>query len=373
MNGENKTLITGATGFLGGTLLSQIIQKENFSKYLFLVRAKNADEGRSRLISILVKHEIPESYFIRLKESQIILGDLSSPIDFLKDPRINDVTKVINSAAIASFAPVHIGLNKVNVVGTFQFIEGLSKIGKVKRFIHVGTAMCVGQKAPKLVREDYVPDGEVEHVVPYTKSKLELEQMVRERLPQFPFVAARPSIVVGHSKLGVKPSGSIFWVFRAAHSLGKFTCDFNDKIDVVPADWVAEGLLLLEEKEDLKYNFYHLSAGPNFASKFGDLDTPLAKGRNVAPLGQSYQKVSNKELEAMRPTFRERLGKCNTFVMQQALVLYGQFASLSMVFENQRILEEGLRVPPSFASYAELCMQTSLVNSIETEMMSDFK
>ena len=80
---------------------------------------------------------------------------------------------------------------------------------------------------------------------------------------------ARPSIVVGHTELGCKPSGSIFWVLRAVEALRFITWDLENRIDVVPVDWAASALRHLLFAPRLKHQRYHVSGREG---RFGALE-----------------------------------------------------------------------------------------------------
>ncbi len=59
--------------------------------------------------------------------------------------------------------------------------------------------------------------------------------------------------------------------------------------------------------------------------------------------------------------------------MLRAIELYGAYATLDMMFDNSRLLEEGMPPPPRFAGYAGLCALTSEGDTIAEQMQYDFK
>ena len=369
---EGRLLLTGGTGFLGGAIAAELIATPAWERTLLLVRAPSKSAGRERVVESLAKFELPAEVLARVREEQIILGDFKQAAAIFSDPLLAEVTHVINSAAIATFAN-HPSLWPINVDGTFEFARRLHQVARLKRFVQIGTAMCMGLDVPNPVPEDYVPTAPPRHLVPYTETKLFIEQKIRAELPDLPFVVVRPTIIVGHSKLGTRPSGSIFWVFRTAHLLGKWTCALSDHVDVVPVDWAAQAIVHIALKDKLAHTLYHASAGPKHASTFGELDVAMARGRGVAPLGDSYRQADFEELAAMRDQYREKLGPCNPRIMQRAIKLYGVFAALNVTFRNERLLAEGFSPPPPFAAYADLCAATSEGEPIAEQMTADFK
>lgn len=369
---RSRLLVTGATGFLGGALLADLVGRDLWPQVRLLVRAASPAEGLQRIRASLDRFEVPDRLAEHVSARQIITGDLGAPAAIFDDSSLAEVTHVINAAALATFSSSP-QLRPVNVEGTFAFARRLAEVARLERFVHVGTAMCVGPDAPSPVAEDDALPGPARHLVPYTESKLDIERKLRSELPHLPLVLARPTIIVGHSGLGTRPSGSIFWVFRTAMLLERWTVAPEGRIDVVPVDWVARALIELATRPALKYSLYHLSAGPTRASTFAELDAAIARGRGVEPILPRYRQASLEELSAMSGEYNARLGPCHPRIMQRAIRLYGAFAALDMTFRNERLVEEGMAPPPPFAAYAGLCAKTSEGQTIAEQMMADFK
>jgi nucleoside-diphosphate-sugar epimerase len=209
--------------------------------------------------------------------------------------------------------------------------------------------------------------------VPYTASKAEAERRLRVELPYLPLVIARPSIVVGHTELGVSPSQSIFWVFLVGHMLGAFTCDLSDSIDVVPADWCADALLRLATRDLLEHDLYHVSAGKHSSVTIEALDKGLAHARKVAPMAATYRKIDAAGIAQIMPKMREIVPGANRRLLLRALQLYGGFAELNYVFDNSRLQREGLAASPPFTSYLSRCVETAQGIAIADQMKWDFK
>ena len=208
--------------------------------------------------------------------------------------------------------------------------------------------------------------------MPYTRSKLAAERALRD-LPGLPLVVARPSIVVGHTTLGTLPSPSIFWVFRMAFALERFTCAPHDRIDVIPVDWCAQALVSLALKESLAHDLYHVSAGSAASNRFTDIDKAYALACGTEPIVARYQKVGVTDLRSLVPLIEQKLGRVNRLLILQALALYGGFAGLSYVFDNRRLLREGINPPPAFIEYISSCVKSSHDIPIAEQMASDFK
>jgi nucleoside-diphosphate-sugar epimerase len=278
---------------------------------------------------------------------------------------------VVSSAAVTSFGN-HPLIWSTNFNGLLDMAHGLKRVARIKRFIQIGTAMACGATAPKLVPEGFDLGSETKHFLEYTHSKYEVEHLIREELPEFPMVVVRPSIVVGHTKLGCQPSGSIYWVFRVALALKAFPCSLAQKIDVVPVDFVADALHLLIKKPTLQYSSYHISAGKNASSSFSQIDKAIAKAVGRKPM-TGYQQKSYGEILLMRDRFTELLGPCNKKLVAKAIETYGNFSQLEILFDNARLLSEGIKEPTPFANYVGLCEKTSQEVLISDQMKFDYK
>jgi nucleoside-diphosphate-sugar epimerase len=314
--------------------------------------------------------------------ANILLGDFAQTKLFLNDPRVAQITEVINSGAIATFGASN-DIWPVNVDGPMALARAVAGNVGFRRFVQVGTAMCCGILSNQTVPEDYRAADDAEHAVPYTKSKIAIEEQLMNELPQLPLVIARPSIVMGHTQFGCTPNPSLFWIFRIARALRTFTSNPTDVIDIVPVDFVASSLLLLLEKPQLHQQRFHLSAGAKFSNEFQQIEAAIAQGLNAPTIAGEYQKQSIAQIRKLVPQFPKLLGPCVDFVVMRAIEQYGQFAALNLTFDNTHLLHEiaqataagtpNIVQPRPFISYAGLCARTAEGGAIFEQMRFDFK
>jgi nucleoside-diphosphate-sugar epimerase len=306
-----------------------------------------------------------------LAESQIVCADLAD-LASLSQSAWSGITHVIHCAALATFSN-NPKVWAMNVDGTLALAKAVQQQGDLQRWIQVGTAMSCGPGLESPVSEswDFGLKHE-QHLVPYTRSKIAAE-LALKAIPNFPLVVARPSIVVGHSHLGCTPSPSIFWVFRMAVALERFTCAISERIDIIPADWCAKALVQLCLKPQLAHDLYHVSSGVASSNDFAQIDNAFAAAQGSAPVGARYQQVALEDLRTLVPLFEARLGKVNRILIVRALSLYGAFAKLNYVFDNQRLLDEGVQPAPSFVSYVAACVKTTGHIPLLEQMAHDFK
>lgn len=370
---DRDFLITGATGFLGGAVTVAALRAGYGPQLRLMARGSLEGSPQSRLRTNLRRLGATEAELGTLGDDFVLEADLARNRGIERHPQLGCVERVIHAAALPTFSN-NPAIHPVNVEGTLALAHALNP-AVLKRFLFVGTAMAVGPSRGRgsLIDESEQLGVDADHLVPYTASKAEAERRLRAELPDLPLVVARPSIVVGHTELGVAPSQSIFWVFLVGHMLGAFTCDLGDSIDVIPADWCAEALLQLATRDSLEHDVYHVSAGQESAVTIRDLDAVLARARQVAPIAARYRKIEKDHIASILPQLRDLIPGANRRLLLRAMQLYGGFAELNYVFDSNRLRREGLSASPPFTSYLSRCVETAHGIPIAEQMKWDFK
>lgn len=350
-----RILLTGATGLIGGAVLHQALERDDSAQWVCLVRCASVDQGRQRIAARLERFTDPFTAQRLARKVEIVPGDFTRA-DLDRDPRLDDVTHVLHLAADTSWwgdERVH----RTNHDGTLALARRARAMPRLKRFLHVGTAMICGAEAPSLVREEAYPDRSARHLVAYTESKAAAEDSLAEHFADLPIVVARPSIVVGHSKLGAGPSSSILWVIRAADRLRMMPCAPESAVDIVPADWVAETLHGLLLKPDLAHRLYHVSGGRRSSTRWGDLIRAFEAAEPSDGV-RAFTRFDLADRGTLRKRFAEVFGLDGSLkqVMLRATRAYYAFCALDLTFANDRLLAEGFAPPPSLPEYLGTCL-----------------
>ena len=363
-------LVTGVTGFLGGAVVAELLTAPFPGRLLLLVRAGSPAEGLERARRSLARFEVPNGQLEKLTMANILCGDLGDVAAFAGDPRLDAVTHVINCAGITSFGKDP-DVWRINVDGTLEFARRLKLAPGLKRFTHISTAMICGDQPPSVVEEDVSLKISGRHLVPYTESKAEAERRLTQEMTGLPFVIVRPTIIAGHTRLGCRPSGSIFWAFRMSHALRMTTSPLNGMIDVVPVDYAARAVLHLAAAQKLQHSIYHVGSGPSRSSTFAEIDAAFVKADGGRTSGE-FRSGSVEDALNRKASFQEIFGQCNRRFMQVAIRLYGGFASLNATFDNSRLIKEGAPPPPKFSEYLGVCLDTCKDVNIYAQAMIDF-
>lgn len=368
---ETSILITGATGLLGGAVLSDALRHRPDLCWTVLVRSTSEAEGRRRVAARLARFSDEATGFALTSRLRMLPGDLFSLAE--ADPvELAGTTHVLHLAADTSYWSKDSNW-RVNFDGTMVLAGLASRLPRLQRFLHVGTATICGRNAPPLVREDAYPHPDAEHIVHYTHAKAYTETALAERFPALPVVVARPSIVAGHSTLGARPSASIFWFIRAAEALSLVTCDPRGGIDIVPSDWTAAALLHLLLKPELAHCTYHLSAGIGARSFWPALAEAFAVARGNGSAPNYPDRFSLAEPAVLRERFRARFGRgdARLALMLKAARKYYEFCALDVTFDNSRLLAEGMALPPSLSDYLAKCLANPPGQSVMDAFLDD--
>jgi nucleoside-diphosphate-sugar epimerase len=245
----------------------------------------------------------------------------------------------------------------------------MARAPRLARFLHVGTAFICGADAPPIVAEDDYPRPDVWHLAEYTRSKAECESQLAAMT--LPWVIARPSIVVGHTQLGCRPSASIFWYYRALDLLRCIPVPPDRRKDILPVDYVAEALILLLFKPDLVHRRYHVSAGESSSVTWREMAATFARCR-AQPMAEPYRVVDFPTIVRERGRLAALLGPGDEGRLLSALELYYRFSASGVeVFDNRRLLGEGMLPPPRFTAYLPVCAALPPGRSVYEQMCED--
>ena len=344
--------LTGSTGYIGAHIASNLLTG-SLDPLNVLVRARNLEEGRSRLWRSLQLH-MDVAPFEEYLNSRIciFLGDLTDSRFGLSDEDygtlVRSTDSVIHCAASLNRKSEKSCLN-VNLRGTLEVVQLAMRARDahgLRRFSQVSTVAVAGQRANEVVEEDSAIDWSRSDYDPYARTKKFCEHLVQQLLEDVPRTIFRPSIVLGDSR---RPETNQFDMVRAFVFLaGLPALPFRptDRIDIVPVDYVADAVVLLHQKEKPEQEIYHLSSGQD-SETFVQLTDALsqAQGKRGPLYIPGLERPSSKMVDALAG----RAGKIGG--LATLLKVFLPYLVWNTVFDNRRVVAEMGRRPKSFSGY----------------------
>jgi dihydroflavonol-4-reductase len=314
-------LVTGATGFLGSELISQLTRQGK------KIRALKRKEG-----------VIPEL----LKGNSLVewtvaeINDLASLEDAFED-----VSQVYHCAALVSFHPADKAkLLKINIEGTSNIANLCAAYGA--RLLHVSSVAALGEakKGKQITEDDYWEYDPKVHS--YAISKYEGEMEVWRAIAEgLDAVIVNPSVIIG-ANAGYSGSGAIFKLVK--EGLGYYTGGATGIVDVSD---VAKSMILLMDSR-IKGERFTISAENYYYKQFF---SEIAAGFGV--------KAPAKEATAWMLGIAWRAVKVFSVFTGKAPGLTSDAARSSMnisLYSNEKIIKTtGITFKPLHESIKEVC------------------
>ena len=351
--------LTGSTGYIGAHVASNLL--ESGAALNLLVRARDAREAELRLWQALQLHlKFPRFYEFLQTRIRVFRGDLTSSGFGLSqdeyDRLVHTTDSVIHCAASLNRKSEKSCLN-VNLRGTLEVLT-LARHAEhyhgLRRFSQVSTVAVAGRRSNEVVTEDRSIDWDRSDYDPYARTKKFCEHMMHVLLPDTPKTVFRPSIVLGDSR---HPETTQFEMVKAFVFLaGLPVLPFRpaDKIDIVNVDFVADAIATLHQKDQPRYDTYHLSSGAE-SQTFRQLTAALAAAQNKRapifvpfmekPFGGSVHFLSNR--------------KGSIAYGASLMKVFMPYLVWNTVFDNTRVTSELGRKPIPFSQYSYPLLQFS--------------
>lgn len=347
------TLLTGSTGYIGSYVSARLL--EAGERLNVLVRAPGKQQASERLWRAWQLHFPDFARFAERLRAQVEIfpGDVTLPHFGLDDAAygrlVTTSESVLHIAATLNRRSERSCMN-VNLRGTLEVIQlarRARELHGLRRFSHVSTVAVAGHRSHELVTEDESIDWQRRDYDPYARTKKFSEHMVRQMLDGVPITIFRPSIVLGDSRRPETTQFDMVRSFAFLASLPALPFRPDDKIDIVPVDYVADAIATLHGQERTAHDIYHLSSGRG-SETYRQITVALAReAGGSAPfflpgLERPFGAVVN---------FAAGLGRNPVGRGASLLKVFFPYLVWNTVFDNSRVVAALGRAPEGFSSY----------------------
>ena len=355
--------VTGATGYLGSYLVAGLLTGHG-DKLSLLVRAKSEQEARERLWTSLQLHlEFPEFIEFLSSRVRIFRGDLTSECFGLSDDEyhalVDTTQSLIHCAASLNRKSERQSLN-VNLRGTLEVIQLARRAQNrngLRRYSHVSTVAVAGKRKNEVVTEGAAIDWARSDYDPYARTKKFCEHMANQLLPDVPKTIFRPAIILGDSRRAETSQFDMVQAFHVLAQMPVLPLRPEDKIDIVPANYVGKAIVAIHQKEAPAHGIYHLSSGTGSQTYHELTDALSHDGGMMRPmywpsLGGTFSGAVN--------WVANRHGAAGHGA--SLLKVFWPYLDWNTVFDNSRVVGEIGEVPAKFSTYAQPLLKFSRDN-----------
>jgi thioester reductase-like protein len=252
-------LFTGFPGFIGVRLIPRLLELQPDLRIACLVQPRFLDLARTEIAALEGRRPDLRG---RL---ETVTGDITEPglgLDpSAADPLRERLTSAYHLAAVYDLAVSRELGQKVNVEGTRHVLEFLRGARGLDRLHYVSTCYVAGDATGVFKETDLALGQKFKNHYEETKYLAEVD-VVRSGLP---FTVYRPSIVVGDSRTGetAKFDGPYFTLTAMeripSHGVFFKIGSGRNPANLVPVDYVIEGLAQLASAPESRGKTYHLA------------------------------------------------------------------------------------------------------------------
>lgn len=257
-----RILLTGASGYLGAHLLSEILTTTE-SEVVCSVRANDERSGLQRLKDNLENYSLPDCGM--RERVRVVTGDFSKSRLGLSADVYDDlgssVDVIYHNGANVNLALPYGSLKESNVGGTREMLR-FAVHGKLKPMHYVSTFTVHATETNRgrvISESDCLPACD-ELLYGYSQTKWVSERMIEEaRERGVPVTIYRPGHVTGHSETGVANTDDLLHnIVRACLMVGAAPFRSLD-LDVTPVDYVSRAIVYLAQQPDTLGGTFHLT------------------------------------------------------------------------------------------------------------------
>ncbi len=284
-------LISGASGAIGSALVPLLL-KDPGNKLKLLLRASCSEHLALRLGQLCSFWQLDQTDTQLNQRLSAVLGDVSQPNwgmeESVYQSLAEETTHLVHAAGNVKLSQ---SLEKArdSALGSVryaaEFVRSCQRFGAFKKLEYLSTVGVAGKTSGLILEKPYQA---ISFHNTYEQAKAEAENFLLQQMAQgLPVTIHRPSMVVGDSQ-----TGKIIH-FQVFYHLSEFFCGLRSrglvpdtgpvKLDIIPADVVAQAIQRSSLRPEAEGKILHLCSGPELSCKISDL--VLLLGEHMASHG----------------------------------------------------------------------------------------
>jgi len=256
--------LTGATGFLCGFLLAELLQSTPH-QVICLVRADSDQAGFKRVQDNLEQYGLWQDPF--KERLEVVTGDLGQPLLGLSREKFGQIAEKIDAiyhgGAKVDFIQTYEQLEQVNVFGTQEVIRLAFQAGQVPLH-HISTIAIFdtqAQTGQHKVKESQLPDESKGFRNGYGETKWHAEQSVRMAAQKgLPVRIYRPGVVSGDTQSGAWQTDMMATLLKSYMTTRKAIAPIpGGGFTGSPVDYVVKSILHIGKQPESVGGAFHLT------------------------------------------------------------------------------------------------------------------
>jgi NAD(P)-dependent dehydrogenase (short-subunit alcohol dehydrogenase family) len=347
--------VTGATGFIGGFFVEQLLARGGDVHVLVRESSQHKLEA--------LKERFPAASAERIKP---VYGDLNTAELGLSEDELNrlsgQVDQFFHFAAVYDMEASEESQIATNIDGTLHAVKAAEAMG-ASCFHHV-SSVAVSGLFKGTFREDMFDEAEnLDHA--YFRTKHESEKVVRQRC-KIPYRVYRPAAVLGHSRTGeIDKIDGPYYSFKVIQKIRDIFPKWMPLVgvesglnNVVPVDFVVKAIDHIAHVEGQDGGCFHITDPEHYS--MGEMMNIFAEAAHAPKFTLRFDpKIFNfmpsmlKDLLAkLPPVQRLKATMFERFGLPESSTVLMQYETKYDSRETQKLLEgTGISVPrlPSYA------------------------
>ena len=252
-----NAFLTGATGFLGAFLLSELLAETGANIYC-LVRDASIEAGRGRIEERLKSFGLWDA--AHRDRIVPVLGDLGSPLLGLTSSQFEELAGTIDviyhNGAVVNFYYPYSFHKAANVLSTEALLR-MASFGRSKSLHFISTlsvALTQGRENTSAIISEKDPlPGAPDFADGYIQSKWVAEKLVSIAASRgIPVITYRPGTIMGHSKTGVANLEDFVPSFiRGCMQAGCAPdIEVHDELHLMPVDFLSRTIVAISKRQE---------------------------------------------------------------------------------------------------------------------------